>query len=147
MASFVYNQFAFEVMNGTYNLAAAGDTVKTALMATGHSASTRDDDGWASVSANELGAGGGYTTGGETMASKVTSVDDTDDEGVFDSTVDETWTSATFSAYYAVIYDDTPASPLDPLICSIDFGGVQTVSAGTFTITWAAEGIVNITTV
>jgi len=44
-----------------------------------------------------------------------------------------------------VLYDDTTTSPLDALICSIDFGGSQSVAGGTFTIQWATEGIINIT--
>ena len=42
----------------------------------------------------------------------------------------------------AVIYDTTVTSDL---ICSIDFGGAQTVTTGTFTIQWATEGILNLT--
>jgi len=32
----------------------------------------------------------------------------------------------------------------DDLICSIDFGGAQTVTAGTFTIQWHADGIITL---
>lgn len=126
-------------MNGTYDLEA--DTVKCALMTTSH-AFNADNDGWASVSANEI-AGTGYSAGGETLANGTVSVDDTDDEGVWDAD-DEAWTGASFTAYHAVIYDDTPSSPADPLICSIDFSGAQTVTSGTFTIQFATEGIINI---
>ena len=47
--------------------------------------------------------------------------------------------TASFTASHAIIYDDSHAS--DALVCSFDFGGAQTVSAGTFTIQWAATGI------
>jgi hypothetical protein len=139
MASGVYNQFKGELMNKVYDLEA--DQTFCALMNNSHTFNA-DDDGWASVSANELGSGSGYTTNGDEITGTVT-VDDTDDEGVFDAT-DAQWTSATFTAYHAVVWDTTPTSPADPLICSIDFGGAQTVTAGTFTIQWDAEGIVNI---
>ena len=130
-------------MDGTYNLSSGGDTIMTMLLNNSHTF-TPENDGYADVSANELAATGGYTTGGETLAGQSIAIDDTDDEGVFDGT-DEAWTSATFTAYHAVLYDDTPTTPqADPLICSIDFGGAQTVSSGTFTIQWAAEGIINI---
>lgn len=140
MASFVYNEFKGEVMNGTFDLEA--DTVYAALMATGHSASTADDNGWSSVSANEA-SGTGYVANGDALSTKAVSIDDTDDEGVFDAD-DAQWTSSTITAYYCVVWDTTPTVPADPLVCSIDFGGAQSSSSGTFTIQWAGEGILNI---
>lgn len=142
MASGVYNQFKTELMNKVYDLGSGGDTIKVALLNNSHSFNP-DNVGWASVSANELAAGGGYTAGGATLGSQTVTQDDTDDEGVFDG-ADTQWTSASFTAYHAVVYDDTPTSPADPLIASFDFGGAQTVTSGTFTIQWATEGIVNI---
>lgn len=139
MASGVYNQFKAEVMKGTYNL--PSDTIKCALLNNSH-AFDADNDGWSSVSANEI-SGTGYTAGGTTLANVAVTADDTDDEGVFDAD-DAAWSSSSFTAYHAVIYDDTTTTPADALICSIDFGGAQTVTSGTFTIQWAAEGIVNI---
>lgn len=140
MASGTYNQFKTELMNGTYQL--ASDTIKAALLDSSH-AFDADNVGWSSVSANEI-SGTGYTAGGETLTSTAVTQDDTDDEGVFDA-ADVSWESATFSASHAVLYDDTTTSPADALICSIDFGGSQSVSGGTFTIQWATEGIINIT--
>lgn len=55
---------------------------------------------------------------------------------------DPTWTNSTFTAYHAVIYDDTTTN--DDLIQSIDFGGAVTVSAGTLTIQFHANGIQSI---
>lgn len=140
MASGVYNQFKGELMNKVYDLEA--DTLKIILLNNSHSFNA-DHDGYSAVSANELSTAGGYTQNSKTLASGTVTVDDTDDEGVFDA-ADVAWTSASFTAYHAVIFDDTPTSPADPLVCSIDFGGAQTVTAGTFTIVWAAEGIINI---
>lgn len=141
MASGLYNYFLCHTMDAEYNLGNGQDTIKTALLDNSHSF-TATDDAWADVSANELGSGSGYTTGGETLANQSVAIDDVHNEGVFDGD-DEAWTSASFSAYHAVLYDDTHGS--DALIGSIDFGGIQTVTAGTFTISWAAEGIVNFT--
>jgi hypothetical protein len=141
MASGVYNQFKGELMKGTYDLDGADHTVKVALLNNSHSFNT-DHDGWSAVSANEV-SGTGYTAGGQALANKTVTVDDTDDEGVFDAD-NVTWGSSTITAYHAVIYDDTPTSPADPLIASIDFGGAQTSTSGNFTIAWAAEGIINI---
>ena len=140
MASGIYNQFKAEIMKKTIDL--VNDTVKVALLSNSH-AFDADNDGWASVSANELASGSGYTTGGATLGSKTVTANDSTDKGVFDA-ADTSWTTATFTAYHAVIYDDTPSSPADPLIASIDFGGAKTVASGTFTITWHADGILSI---
>lgn len=140
MASGIYNQFKAEVMKKTLDL--VNDTVKVSLMTTSH-AFDADNDGWSSVSANELSTAGGYTAGGATLGSKTVTADDTNDKGVFDA-ADTAWTTATFTAYHAVIWDDTPTSPADPLIASIDFGGAKSVSSGTFTILWHANGIFDI---
>ncbi|GAI80247.1 unnamed protein product, partial [marine sediment metagenome] len=58
--------------------------------------------------------------------------------------VDVEWTGATFSAWHAVLYDDTLTD--DDLIASINFGGEKAVSAGTFKIQWHANGIVTLAT-
>lgn len=142
MTSFVYNQFKSEVMKGTYNLDNGGDTLKCGLLdntATPSESST----GWSGVSGDEV-SGTGYTAGGETLSSQAITQDDTNNYGVFDAG-DVSWTNASFTARYAVIYDDTPTTPADPLICLIDFGSDKTVTSGTFTITWDGDGIMRIT--
>lgn len=59
-----------------------------------------------------------------------------------DSAATLAWTGATFTARGAVVFDDTLASPLDPVLCAINFGSDVSVTAGTFTITWdATNGI------
>ncbi|MCP4257967.1 MAG: hypothetical protein GY774_10630 [Planctomycetes bacterium] len=135
MADFIYNRFKANLFNKILDLEA--DVIKCALMATGHSASTVADNVWTDVSGNEM-SGTGYTAGGATLASKaVTQAATTSWDAA-----DTAWTTATFSAYYAVLYDDTAAT--DDLICSFDFAGVKTVTAGTFTIQWNASGIITL---
>jgi hypothetical protein len=55
------------------------------------------------------------------------------------------WSSATFSAEYAWIHDETASSSTDatrPLLALFDFGGPQSVSGSTFTLTVNASGLV-----
>ncbi len=87
-------------------------------------------------------SGTGYTTGGATLGTKtagvaslVTTID----------AADSVWTSASFTARYAVVYDDTLSSPSKPLISHEDFGGNQTVTGADFTLQWAGTGIGTIT--
>lgn len=43
---------------------------------------------------------------------------------------------------YVYIYDDTPSSPADPLVCYFDYGSAITLAAGeTLTITFNASGL------
>jgi len=134
MASGCYNRFKANLMNKEVDLEA--DTIKVALLDDNHSF-TATDNTWSDVSANEI-SGTGYTAGGETLASKAVTQGATTK---FDAD-DVSWTSASFTAYHAVIYDDSLVG--DDLICSIDFGGAKTVSNGTFTIQWDASGIITL---
>ena len=137
MASGIYNRFKANLMNKEVDLEA--DTIKVALLDNNHSFNA-DDNTWSDVSANEI-SGTGYTAGGEELTNKSVTQDDTNDKAVFDAD-DVSWSSATFTAYHAVLYDDSLAS--DDLICSIDFGGAKSVSSGTFTIQWDADGIITL---
>ena len=130
MASGVYNRLKANVLNKVIDLEA--DTIKVALYDNNHVFTTSDTT---YTTTNELATTGGYTQGDATLSGKTIT------EGAttkFDAT-DLAWTTATFTAYHAVLYDDSLAGK--DLICSIDFGGAKTVSSGTFTIQWNADGI------
>ena len=136
MASFVYNKAKYNMMTGAIDL--SSDTIKIALMGAAHSASTKSDNTWADVSANEV-SGTGYTSGGATMSGTTVTQGDV----TYWDASDVSWTTATFTAYYAVIYD---TSVSDNLICSIDFGvpGGLTVIAGDFNLVWNVSGILTL---
>jgi hypothetical protein len=93
---------------------------------------------------NEVASGGGYTTGGVTLASKTTTADTASNETRLDA-ADISWTSATFTARYAVVYADTGVAGTSALLGYVDFGVDTSVSAGTFSITWDATGVLKIT--
>ncbi len=134
MASGIYERFLANLMNKEIDMEA--DTINVALFDNVHTF-TATHNAWADISANEI-TGTGYTTKGAALATKAVTQASTTK---FDAD-DTLWTSSTFSAYHAVIYDDTLAA--DDLIANIDFGGVKTVTSGTFTITWHADGIITL---
>jgi hypothetical protein len=134
MASGTYDVWRTEIMKKSVDM--VNDTVKCALYNNSFSFAT---DQAAYATTNELATAGGYTQGGATLANKA--VTTASNKGKFDAD-DVSWTSATFSAYFALLYDDTTATKY-PIAC-IDFGGVQTVTGGTFTIQWSANGILTI---
>ena len=137
MASGVYQRFVANALNKLVDMS-AGDTIKCILLNNTH-AFTGSDNTYSQVSANELATTGGYTAGGAAVGTPtVTQANPIKWDGD-----DVTWTSASFTAYHAVLYDDTLVG--DDLIASFDFGGAQTVTGGTFTIQWNASGIVTFT--
>ncbi len=146
MASIVPNSFKGRLMGDASIIGTAinlaSDTVKLMLLTSSHTPSADNDEFIDDVSANEVGASGSYSAGGVTLT-KASSTDDTDDEGVFDAT-DVAITAATITARYAVLYKDTGTPSTSPIICEIDFGQNYSSTAGTFTITFAAEGILNL---
>lgn len=134
MASGIYNRFKANLMNKEVDLEA--DTIQVALLDNSHSFSATDNV-WSDVSANEI-SGTGYTASGLTLSGKAVTQAATTK---WDAT-DASWSSSSFTAYHAVIWDDSVGT--DDLICSIDFGGAQTVSSGTFTISWDSDGIITL---
>lgn len=135
MASGIYNRFKANLMNKEIDLEA--DTIKVMLLNNSHTF-TATHNVATDVTANQLGSGNGYTTGGATLANKAVTQAATTKWDADDTA----WTASTFTAYHAVIWDDTIAT--DDLICSIDFGGAVTVTAGTLTIVWNAAGIITL---
>lgn len=149
MASIVSNAFKARLLGDDSIISTAinlkTDTIKLSLHSSSFTPSADDDEFFDDVD-NEVASSGSYTTGiagGYTLASKTTTTDDTDDEGVFDA-ADVSITGATITARYAVIRKDTGVASTSPIICVIDFGTNVSVIGGTFTITFAAEGILNL---
>lgn len=127
-------------MDGTIDLDT--DTIHVALVTSSYTPDQDTHDFFDDVT-NEV-VGTGYTAGGSALASKAVSADNTDNEGVFDAN-DVAWTTSTITARGAVLYKKRGgASSADELIAYIDFGSDKVSTAGTFTIAWNAEGILNL---
>lgn len=142
MASAIYNPWKYRQLGDT-SVAPINhktDTIKVALVTSSYTFS--DEHDFFDDITNEV-SGTGYTAGGATLT-VTTSQDNTDNEGVLDAT-DTTWTTSTITARGAVIYKSTGTASTSPLIAFIDFAADKTSTNGTFQITWAAEGIINIT--
>ena len=140
MASAIYNSFKAHVMNGNVNL--SSDTVFVMLV-TDYTVDIDAHEERNDVTGSEV-TGTGYTAAGAEITTLPVSIDDTDNEGVWDGT-DVTWASSTIDAEGAIIYKSSGASTTDYLIAYIDFGGAKSSSNGNFTIQWSSEGIINLT--
>ena len=128
MANVVPFSFAQELLKGTHNFTA--NTIKLALYTAGSGAPySTSSTVYSSGVANEV-SGAGYTTGGNTLTSPVVA----NQSNVATLTFAQTqFTSATFGAAYAVIYNNSAS---DKLVVVLDFGGTKSCSNGTFTITF-----------
>lgn len=142
MASLVYNNYKARALGLGTMVDLDADTIKIALLTSSYTPDQDAHDFYDDVSANEVANSGSYAAGGATLTVTL-SQDNTDDEGVFDA-VDVSFTTATITARYAVIYKDTGTPSTSPLVCLIDFGSNIASTGGTFAITFAAEGILNL---
>ena len=118
-----FDCFTQDVGRGVHNLHA--DTLKVLLTNTAPSASN-------SVKADvtEISAGNGYTAGGYTLANKTFA----QTAGVAKLLADDVTVAASGGTMgtwrYAVLYNDTPTSPLKPLIGWWDYGSAVSLASG-----------------
>ena len=128
MANVVPFSFAQELLKGTHDF--VNNTIKLALYTAGSGAPySTSSTVYSSGVANEV-SGTGYTTGGNTLNTPVVA----NQSNVATLTFAQTqFTSATFGAAYAVIYNNSAS---DKLVVVLDFGGTKSCSNGTFTITF-----------
>jgi hypothetical protein len=109
-------------------------TVTTAVLTEYNGAASQ----W--VVANEV-SGTGYSAGGVPVSSPT--LTQASNVVTFTSAGTPQWTGASFTAYGCLVYDTTVSNEG---LCFNNFGGAQTVTAGTFTITWSGSGIATFTT-
>ena len=130
MANVIPNSFRGELFSGVHNFASGGNDFKIALY-TGSIASVYTTASTTVSATNEVSTGGSSNYTRQDLSSQAvasTTAVASVDFG------DSTWSSATFTAAFAAIYNDTAAG--DPLVVVLDFGGDKTCTNGTFKITY-----------
>ena len=129
--NFMCTSFKVELMKAVHNFTAStGNTFKLALYDNNASFTAATT---AYTSSNEVANSGSYSAGGGTLTNVTPTSSGTTAFTDFD---DLSFTSATITAYGAMIYNDTAAG--NPSVCILDFGGAKTSTAGTFTIVFPA---------
>jgi hypothetical protein len=120
------------------------DTIKVSLHTSAYTPNQDTHDFFDDVSATQVAATGGYTAGGATLGTKTNAYTAGTNTVALDA-ADTVWAASTITARYAVIYDSTPGTDATrPLLGYVDFGADVTSTAGDFTITWAAGGILTL---
>ncbi len=124
--------FKSEILDEQHDI--TSDTIKCALFTSSASLAASTT---AYSTSNEVANGNGYSTGGVTLGSAAVATSGTT---VYIDFADPSWTSATFTANGALIYN---SSNSNKAICVLAFGGDYTVTNGTFTITFPAADASN----
>lgn len=120
-----------------------GHTFKAQLHSSSYTANLNTQSVRADLT-NELATANGYTAGGATLGSVTWTL--SSGTVTFDS-ADVQWTASggSITARTSVIYDDTPSSPLDPLLAydllDTTPADVTATSGNTFTVQINASGI------
>jgi hypothetical protein len=117
--NFMCTSFKVELMRAVHDFTAS--TGNTAYTAT-----------------NEVPASGTYSAGGGALTNVTPTSSSTT---AFTDFADLSFTSATITAYGALIYNDSAAG--DPTVCVLDFSGAKTSTNGTFTIIFPTADATN----
>ena len=132
MANTVCTSFKSELLSGVHDFATAGDTFKLSLYTS--SSTINNASKTVYTTSDEVADSGSYAAGGGSLANQAVSTDGTTAIVDFD---DLSFTSATITARYALIYN---SSDSNKAVCILDFGTDQTSTSGTFTIQFPSAG-------
>jgi len=129
--NFMCTSFKVELMQGIHNFTnGTGNTFKLAMYDNSASFTAATT---AYTATNEVANSGTYSAGGGTLTNVTPTSSGTT---AFTDFADLSFTSATITAYGAMIYNDSAVG--NPSVCILDFGGAKTSTAGTFTIVFPA---------
>jgi hypothetical protein len=125
--NFMCTSFKVELMKAVHDFTTGtGSTFKLALYDNSPSFNAATT---AYTASGEVANSGTYSAGGGTLTNVTPTSSGTT---AFTDFADLSFTSATITAYGAMIYNDSAAG--DPSVCILDFGGAKTSTSGTFTI-------------
>ena len=126
MANVVPFSFKGELMSGTHNFSTGGDSFKIAL----YTSNPYDTSSTVALTTNEVSSAGSSNYVRKALGSQAVAASTATTSVDF---ADVTWSSATFSAAFAAIYNDDKS---DKLCVVLDFGGSKTATNGDFTISF-----------
>ena len=125
--NYMCTSFKVELMQAVHNFTnGTGNTFKLALYDNNASFTAATT---AYTASNEVGNSGTYSAGGGALTNVTPTSSGTT---AFTDFADISFTSATITAYGALIYNDSAAG--DPAVCVLDIGGAKTSTNGTFTV-------------
>ena len=140
MANIVPFSFKGELLSGTHNFANGGDSFKIAL----YTSNPYSTSSTVALTTNEVSSAGSSNYVRKVLGSQAVVASTATTSIDF---ADVTWSSATFTAAFAAIYNDDKS---DKLCVVLDFGGSKTATNGDFTISFpdpstASNAIISLT--
>jgi hypothetical protein len=126
MANVVPFSFKGELMSGTHNFSTGGDSFKIAL----YTSNPYSTSSTVALTTNEVSSAGSSNYVRKALGSQAVAASTATTSVDF---ADVTWSSATFTAAFAAIYNDDKS---DKLCVVLDFGGSKTATNGDFTISF-----------
>lgn len=140
MANIVPFAFKGELASGTHNFASGGNTFKIAL----YTSNPYSTSSTVALTTNEVSSAGSSNYVRKVLGSQAVVASTATTSVDF---ADVTWSSATFTAAFAAIYNDDKS---DKLCVVLDFGGSKTATNGDFTISFpdpstASNAIISLT--
>ena len=140
MANIVPFSFKGELLKGTHNFGTGGDAFKIAL----YTSNPYTTSSTVADSTNEVSSAGSSNYVRKALTSQAVVASTATSSVDF---ADVTWSSATFSAAFAAIYNDDKS---DKLCVVLDFGGTKTATNGDFTVSFpdpstASNAIISLT--
>jgi hypothetical protein len=140
----VCNSFKKELLEGKHDFANGGDTFKIALFTSSASLGATTT---AYSTSNEITntSGSAYVAGGQALTGQSVTGSGSATTAFVDFSNNPQWTSASFTANGAMIYNTTTdgGSGTTNAVCILAFGADFTASNGTFTITFPAADTTN----
>ena len=136
----VCNTFKQELLEGKHDFANGGHTFKIALFTSSASLGATTTD-YSTTNETTNTSGSAYTAGGETLTGQSVTGGSSASTAYVDF-ADAQWTSASFTANGAMIYNTTTdgGSGTTDAVCILAFGSDFTATNGTFTIQFPAPG-------
>tara|TARA_R110000824_G_C15152982_1_gene671208 strand:+ start:1003 stop:1446 length:444 start_codon:yes stop_codon:yes gene_type:complete len=134
--SAVCTSFKQELLVGTHNFTNGADAFKLALY-TNSATISASSTVYVTLGETTNDAGSAYSAGGNTLVNVTPTTSGTTAYCDFSDT---SWSTASFTAYGALIYNSTDSNKA---VCVLNFGGDKTSSAGTFTIQFPADDASN----
>ena len=129
--NFMPTSFKVQILKGVHNFSTgSGQTFKLALY---NDSATFNASTTAYTTTNEVAASGSYALGGGTLTKVTPTFSGTT---AFTDFADLSFTTATITAFGALIYNDTATG--NPAVAVLAFGGSKASTAGTFTIVFPA---------
>ena len=131
----VCNTFKRDLLKGFHDFANGGSTFKIALFTSSATLGASTED-YSTTNEITNTSGSAYTAGGLTLTNQSVTGSTSASTAYVDWSTDPQWTSASFTANGAMIYNTTTdgGSGTTDAVCIIAFGGDKTASNGTFKI-------------